>query len=147
MLRDSVRQLSSLQFIDADGNKRFLSGGRVTGCYHAIGTPNGSICIAEGHATGASIYQATGREVAVAFDCGNLESVARAIRAKCPDTQIVAKRSRCAPLRRPRPDYGPYLQVPCDKNGRCRMHGGRLVGSQRTGATRGVPRLTDERFE
>jgi putative DNA primase/helicase len=88
-IRDSNGELSSLQFIDADGSKRFLTGGRVAGCYHAIGKPNGSICIAEGYATGASIYQATGRAVAVAFDCGNMEPVARELRAKYPGAQIV----------------------------------------------------------
>ena len=40
------------------------------------------ICIAEGYATGASIFEATGHAVAVAFDAGNLLPVAEALRSK-----------------------------------------------------------------
>lgn len=82
-LRDAAGTLHSLQFITADGDKKFLRGGRVEGCYCAIGdVPRDVLCIAEGYATGASIHAATGHAVAVAFNAGNLESVARALRAK-----------------------------------------------------------------
>ncbi len=83
--------LHSLQFIDGDGTKRFLTGGRKRGCYYSIGKPEGAIalCIAEGFATGASIHQATGYLVAVAFDAGNLEPVALTLRAKFPTLPIV----------------------------------------------------------
>src|SRR5262249_45633045 len=53
------------------------------------GKPNGLLCIAEGYATAASIHEATGHAVAVAFDAGNLEQVARALQAKYPDLRIV----------------------------------------------------------
>ena len=76
-MRDSAGNLHSLQFIDTEGNKRFLSGGRKKGCYFAIGSPLESLCIAEGYATAASIHESTGLPVAVAFDAGNLEPVAR----------------------------------------------------------------------
>ncbi len=74
-------QVHSLQFIGADGNKRFLSGGRVSGCYFSIGTTEaaGALCIAEGFATGVTIHLATGYPVAVAFNAGNLEAVAKAM--------------------------------------------------------------------
>ena len=81
-MRDAGGALHSLQFIDADGTKRYLTGGRVSGCYFGIGKPNGRICIAEGYATGASIHEATGCAVAVAFDAGNLRPVAEALGAK-----------------------------------------------------------------
>lgn len=87
-LRDSVGALHSLQFIDGEGNKRFLSGGRKKGCYFAIGTPSNSLCIAEGYATAASIYESTGLPCAVAFDAGNLEAVALALRTKFPEIEI-----------------------------------------------------------
>jgi putative DNA primase/helicase len=82
-------ELHTLQFIGADGAKRFLSGGRKQGCYFASGRPNGVLCIAEGYATAASIFEATGYAVAVAFDCGNLEPVARALRAKLPELRLI----------------------------------------------------------
>ncbi|MDR1463595.1 MAG: DUF927 domain-containing protein [Azoarcus sp.] len=87
-VRDTDGTLHSLQFIDADGTKRFKTGGRKHGCYFAIGTPDGVLCIAEGYATGASIFEATGHAVAIAFDAGNLLPVAKALRAKLPDVRI-----------------------------------------------------------
>lgn len=88
-MRDSSGTLHSLQFIDAEGEKRFLPGGRVAGCYFAIGKPNGSLCIAEGFATAASIHEATGLAVAVAFNAGNLLPVARVLRTKYPDLRLI----------------------------------------------------------
>ncbi|MCL2644390.1 MAG: toprim domain-containing protein [Betaproteobacteria bacterium] len=88
-MRDESGLLHSLQFIDEAGEKRFLSGGKKKGCYYSIGKPDGVLCIAEGFATAASIHEATGYAVAVAFDCGNLKPVAEALRAKLPDVQIV----------------------------------------------------------
>lgn len=84
-------ELHSLQFIGADGDKRFLTGGRVAGCYYSIGTTKGAaaLCIAEGFATGATIHEATGYPVAVAFNAGNLEPVARALRAKLPELRLI----------------------------------------------------------
>jgi putative DNA primase/helicase len=52
--------MHTLQFIDGDGNKRFLTGGRVRGCFHMIGESTSSLYICEGFATGASIHEATG---------------------------------------------------------------------------------------
>jgi putative DNA primase/helicase len=88
-LRDVDGTLHSLQFIGGDGRKTFLTGGRKRGCYCAIGKPDGALCICEGYATGASIYQATGHATAVAFDAGNLEPVARALRGKFPRLRLI----------------------------------------------------------
>lgn len=84
-------ELQSLQFISEDGDKRFLSGGRITGGYFSIGDIQGAnaLCIAEGFATGATIHQATGYPVAVAFNAGNLETVAQAMRQKLPNLPLV----------------------------------------------------------
>lgn len=87
-MRDGA-ELHSLQFINADGEKRFLAGGRVSGCYFSLGQPNSTLCVAEGYATGASIHEATGYAVAVAFNAGNLLPVARALRAKFPDLRLI----------------------------------------------------------
>lgn len=45
--------------------------------------------ICEGYATGASIHEATGHAVAVAFDSGNLKPVAEALRRKYPETKLI----------------------------------------------------------
>lgn len=88
-MRDTAGTLHSLQTIAPDGDKRFLPGGRVKGCYHAIGKPGGALIVCEGYATGASIHEATGQAVAVAFNAGNLEPVALALRAKYPSLKII----------------------------------------------------------
>ena len=89
-LCDGVGRLWSLQRIDAAGNKRFLAGGRKQGLFHLIGpAPAEVLCIAEGYATAASIHEATDYPVAVAFDAGNLEPVAVALRQRYPGTQLV----------------------------------------------------------
>jgi len=81
--------IHSLQFIDEGGEKRFLPGGRVKGCYFSIGKPTEALCIAEGFATGATIHEATGHAVAVAFNAGNLLPVAKALREKFPDLRLI----------------------------------------------------------
>ncbi len=79
--------IHTLQFITPGNEKRFLFGGKKKGCSFTIqGDSNLIIC--EGFSTGASIHQATGSTVIVAFDCGNLESVARVVRRQCPDSNI-----------------------------------------------------------
>lgn len=89
-LRDESGALCSLQFIGPDCKKRFLKDGKKQGCYFAIGgKPEKVLCVAEGYATAATIHEATGLPVAVAFDAGNLKPVSLAIRAKLPDTRLI----------------------------------------------------------
>ncbi len=90
-MRDADGVLHSLQFIDADGGKKFLSGGRVAGCYFSIGNTKGAaaLCTDEGLATGATIHEATGYPVAVAFNAGNLLAVAKAMREKYPALPLI----------------------------------------------------------
>ena len=84
-------KIYSLQFIFPDGSKRFLSDGRTAGGYYYLGVPKNAktVCIAEGFATGASIHQATGYPVIIAFSAYNLESVARAMQEKLSGMQII----------------------------------------------------------
>lgn len=84
-------ELHSVQFISPDGDKRFLPGGRVTGCYCSIGNLDGAaaLCIAEGFATGATIHEATGYPVAVAFAAGNLVAVAKAMRERFVELPLI----------------------------------------------------------
>ena len=87
--RDVAGTLHTLQFISPDGSKRFLTGGRIRGCYYAIGRPAGVLLLAEGLATASTLYLATGSAVAVCFNCGNLEPVARALRGKFPELRLI----------------------------------------------------------
>ena len=86
-MRDTDGKLHSLQTISSNGDKFFK--GRVEGCYHSIGRPAGKIIICEGYATAATVHEATGCAVAVAFTAANIKYVAIALRKKYPDTQII----------------------------------------------------------
>ena len=88
---DEHKHLVNLQFIQPDGTKRFMAGGKKKGCYSFIGKPTaaGIIQIAEGWATSASLYEATGHFTVVALDAGNLEPVALVFRRLYPDSEII----------------------------------------------------------
>lgn len=88
-MRDTSGKLYSLQTIAPDGGKRFQPGGRVKGCYFAIGKPDDVLIVCEGFATGASIHEATGQAVAVAFNAGNLKAVALALQQKYPELRLI----------------------------------------------------------
>lgn len=88
-VRDVNRVIHSLQLIAEDGTKRFLPDGRVHGCFYWIGSPRGTICICEGLASAATIRQATGHAVAVAFFAQNLKPVALALRMRFPKAKII----------------------------------------------------------
>lgn len=71
--------------------------------YHLIGTPGRVLLVAEGYATAASLHEATGHAVAVAFDAGNVPKVGAALRAQnsraailyCADDDWIQKCSAC----------------------------------------------------
>lgn len=83
--------ISSLQYIANDGGKLFHRGGAKSRGFHLIGEArtDGVICIAEGYATAASIHEATGYPVAVAFDAGNLEPAAVSLRKAYPTATLI----------------------------------------------------------
>ncbi|MBI4664447.1 MAG: DUF3631 domain-containing protein [Verrucomicrobia bacterium] len=89
-LRDATGEIHSLQFIGADSAKRFLWGGRISGCFFTVANnADGPLVVAEGYATAASIFEATGCATVAAMNCGNLKAVAEALRAKCPEREII----------------------------------------------------------
>lgn len=80
--------ISSIQRIKPNGDKKFLHGGKIKAGHFIIGEPCETVVIAEGYATGASIFESTGHPVAVAFNAGQLKPVAEHIRNKHPDAKI-----------------------------------------------------------
>lgn len=93
-MRNAAGELRSLQFITFDGTKRPLTGGEKQGCHYRIDSTDsaaheGILIVCEGFATGASIHEATGQPVAVAFDSGNLEPVAKSLRKLYPDAALI----------------------------------------------------------
>jgi len=88
---DTAGFIHTLQTISQDG-KQFEAGSRKKGTFFPI-DPEGRlgqdvILIAEGYATAASVHLATGKPVVAAFDAGDLEPVAVALREKFPNAPI-----------------------------------------------------------
>jgi putative DNA primase/helicase len=85
------RGLVGFQIIYPNGDKRFLTGTEKCGGFHLIGADKKSdvLLIAEGYATAATLFRATGYPCFVAFDTGNLLSVAKMINQRWPDKMIV----------------------------------------------------------
>lgn len=81
----------NLQRIAADGSKRFLPGGRITGCYCPFGRIEAGVelLIVEGIATAASLHEQTGKPVAAALSAGNLLAVGEELKHRYPDAVLV----------------------------------------------------------
>jgi len=67
-------ELVNLQFIGSNGTKRFLKGARKAGAFYRLPGRLPRVFV-EGLATGKTVNAATGREVIVTFDAGNLLKV------------------------------------------------------------------------
>lgn len=88
-MRDCDGVLWSLQTIFANGDKRFMKGGRKKGLFHRLGGPIEDIAyLCEGFATAASIHQATRKPTVCAFDAGNLVEVAKELAKAFPDAEL-----------------------------------------------------------
>lgn len=76
---------------NATTDKFYLKDGRKTGLFHLIGeiATDRPILFAEGYATAASLYEATGHPVVVTFDSGNLVRVAKLFRGFYPNKTMV----------------------------------------------------------
>lgn len=91
-LRTIDGELVNLQRIYADGDKRFLPGGRIKGCFALVGRripETGELYIAEGWATAVTIHQSLRVPVVAAMNAGNLKPVALAIRERYPRLALV----------------------------------------------------------
>ena len=82
-LYDEDGELSTLQYIPADGSKkRFQADGKSKGGSFVIGSKRDTVYIAEGYATAASIHEVTGMMCIVAFSAGNLKPIAMQTRSR-----------------------------------------------------------------
>lgn len=82
--------ITTLQFIQPDGSKKFLTDGEAGGSSHRFGGKlTDTIILAEGFATGATLHEATGYPVAVCGSAGNLLPVAVGIRERHPGVKII----------------------------------------------------------
>lgn len=87
-MRDELGDVVNYQRIRPDGEKRFLAEARKQGTWFEI-SGDDTICLVEGYATGASVHEATGHTVIVAFDAGNLVAIAPHIKKKYQNKTII----------------------------------------------------------
>jgi len=96
-VRDAKGALFGLQFIRSYNRKaqklpqkQFLPAGMdMKGHFHLIGTPTTHLLIAEGYATAATLHEAAGLPVAVAFNANNLTPVAKALKEAYPRCKLI----------------------------------------------------------
>ena len=87
-------QIWTMQYIQADGTKRFAKQGRKEGCFHPVGGREALekapvLVICEGYATACTISEALGFATVAAFDAGNMTNVAEALHQKYPDKPVI----------------------------------------------------------
>lgn len=78
---NSDGEMSTLQFIDSHGDKKFFGNGKAEGAFYYIPGSSDAVYICEGYATAATIHEVTGGTVYIAFNAGNLSAVAQTVRA------------------------------------------------------------------
>ncbi len=100
-MTDVSGQIHGLQFIldsvihkdrikKTSRNKEYWPAGLLKKShFHLIGSPLDILLIAEGYATAASLHQATGIPVAVAFDANNILSVTQVLKQRYPGIKII----------------------------------------------------------
>lgn len=97
-IRDADRNIISIQAYFPDGenplgrDRDYMPGALKSGGFFVIGSIKPSteiVVVCEGYATGWAVHNATGYPVVVAFDAGNLPSVAKITRTKLPDAKII----------------------------------------------------------
>ncbi|WP_447907788.1 primase-helicase zinc-binding domain-containing protein [Serratia fonticola] len=96
-LYNETGTLVNLQLINAEGLKRTLKGGQVSGAYHTLKGQKQAgkrLWIAEGYATALTVHHLTGETVRVALSSVNLLSLASLARSQSPDCQIVLAADR-----------------------------------------------------
>lgn len=89
-VQDGSGKVQSLQRISSEGEKRFLTGGKMHGGHFVIpGKPEKPLAVCEGYATGASIHLASEGTVYVAFSANNLPVVASMVRGQLPGKTLL----------------------------------------------------------
>ena len=88
-LYDEDGDISSLQYISADGKKLYHTGGATGSRFWLLGEIDKTLYIAEGFATAVAIREATGQAVVVAYSASNLVPVTEIMRRKYGATQDI----------------------------------------------------------
>ena len=87
-----LQKIYSAKISGRDTDRLFSAGVAKVGAMHALGRLDDDVAeiqLGEGYSTCASGYEATGIATVMAFDAGNLQAVAEALRARYPNAKIV----------------------------------------------------------
>ena len=89
-LYNSDGELSSIQYIAGDGDKKYHPGGQTGSMFWLVGSMDdaSTLYIAEGFATAATIAEVTGQPCAVAYSASNLVPVTGILKAAHPSLDI-----------------------------------------------------------
>jgi phage/plasmid primase-like uncharacterized protein/KaiC/GvpD/RAD55 family RecA-like ATPase len=89
-LYNSDGELSSIQYIAGDGDKKYHPGGQTGSMFWFVGSTDdaSTLYIAEGFATAATIAEVTGQPCAVAYSASNLVPVTGILKAAHPALDI-----------------------------------------------------------
>ena len=90
-LYDEDGTLATLQYIDHEGGKLYHPGGQTGGKFWMVGSldESGTLFVAEGFATAATIHETTDRPVVVAYSASNLVPVTGTLREMYGATQDI----------------------------------------------------------
>lgn len=82
-------EISTIQFIPAEGKKLFLSGSKASGAFFPIGEKKSKIYFSEGFATAATIYEETGEMSIVCFGANNIPKVVSTFKKIHSDVPLI----------------------------------------------------------
>ncbi|MCB9229822.1 MAG: toprim domain-containing protein [Deltaproteobacteria bacterium] len=85
-MRTVTGEITGAQFIDADGEKRFITGQQTMGAMFILGNLDDAseAFLCEGYATGATIFEHIKTPAVCAFSANNLPLVAKALKSAYP---------------------------------------------------------------
>lgn len=82
-------QITSLQFINESGEKRFLTGGKIKGGWFIIEGENDVVYVTEGYSTGRSIHEATGKTVYICFYADNIYEASSTVKGRHEGSRVI----------------------------------------------------------
>lgn len=88
-LTDIWGNLLNIQSINSFGLKKFHFGAAVSGNFMVLGELVGKVYVVEGFATGATIHEVSGENVAVAFNVGNLVKVVSSLKKNNASLELI----------------------------------------------------------
>ena len=74
-LYDVEGEISSIQYIGTDGDKKYHPGGATSSCFWYLGQNSETIYVAEGFATAATIYEETNKLTYIAYSASNIPNI------------------------------------------------------------------------